>query len=161
MLALGGVIMIQSLMEPYNTNTSTVIAQWYRENTDYNNVRTGDTTATLYQTHGGAFFLVVEKLKEQWNEREQEIVERTYTSCTPLTRDKAQAWILNGDVEVFSNPFGDPPEAEADEEQATDTVYVRVPPALKKQLEAAAKAENVSLNVLALRCFERCMADRA
>ena len=50
----------------------------------------------------------------------------------------------------------DPPEAEA-EAEAGATIYIRVPAALKRRVDEAAKAEGVSGNLWAMRCIERCL----
>src|SRR5262245_6190959 len=57
----------------------------------------------------------------------------------------AQAWLLKGQVNVYGNPFDDPPEAEAEAEPAA-TIYRRVPAALK-DVDAAAEKAGVSANV--------------
>lgn len=63
---------------------------------------------------------------------------------------------MKGDIEVFSNPFDDPPEASAEREDAA-TIYMRVPKALKTRLESAASDAKLSGNVWAMRCIERCL----
>jgi hypothetical protein len=45
---------------------------------------------------------------------------------------------MTGSVEVFHNPFGEPPEAEA-EDQPAATIYVRVPPSLKRRVDEAGR----------------------
>ena len=68
-----------------------------------------------------------------------------------------QPAILKGDVEVFNNPFEDPPEAVAEAELGA-TIYIRVPVALKRRVEEAARRDKVSGNVWAMRCVEKCLA---
>jgi predicted HicB family RNase H-like nuclease len=74
----------------------------------------------------------------------------------PMSPERAQAWLLEGDVEVFSNPFEDPPEAEAEEETAA-TVYTRMTSSLKRDVDAAAEKAGVSVNVWMTRCVEQCL----
>lgn len=64
---------------------------------------------------------------------------------------------MEGDVEVFNSTFDDPPEAGAGGEK-NSAIYVQVPNALKKVVDAAAKRENLSVNSFALRCLERCVS---
>ena len=40
------------------------------------------------------------------------------------------------------------------------TIYVRLPTSLKTQFEAIAANEKLSVNAVAIRCMERCIADR-
>ena len=75
----------------------------------------------------------------------------------PLSPEDAQKWLLEGNVEVFNNPFGDPDEAVA-EAGSVETLYVRLPAALKRRIEQAAEKENVSGNVWAMRCLEKCLS---
>ncbi len=64
--------------------------------------------------------------------------------------------MADGDVEIFRNPFEDPPEAEAEAKPGA-TIYIRVPASLKRSVDEAAKAADVSGNVWAMRCVERCL----
>jgi predicted HicB family RNase H-like nuclease len=61
-----------------------------------------------------------------------------------------------GQVEVFNNPFGDPPEAAAESEPEA-TVYMRIPASLKGSMEKAATVANLSLNSWMMRCAEQCL----
>jgi predicted HicB family RNase H-like nuclease len=140
----------------YNTDTSTMLArrEW-SDDGQYTGVPQ-EGTDTLYQTRGGAFFL------HEWEERQrrnedEEWVTRQYNNFTPLSAEKAQKWLLSGDIEVLHNPFDDPPEAAAEEEPAA-TLYLRIPPSLKRRIDAAAEGEKLSANVWAMRCIERCLA---
>ena len=77
-------------------------------------------------------------------------------SFHPLSPEAANKWLLDGYVEVFNNPFDDPPQATAEAIPGA-TIYIRVPAALKRRVEEAADAEKVSGNVWAMRCVERCL----
>jgi predicted HicB family RNase H-like nuclease len=59
-----------------------------------------------------------------------------------------------GEVEVYLNPF----EERVSEEETEGTIYARIPASLKRKIEEAAKAEGLSANSWAMRCFERCLS---
>jgi len=135
----------------YNTETSTEIAKHEFELTE-----DGEDAGfeILYQTRGGAFFLHSLKRTRIRDEADPSITRaREANSFMPMSRDEAQDWIMTGDVEVFSDIFGDPPEA-AEELSPESTIYVRVPTSLKDRIEAKAKAAGQSVNAWALRCLE-------
>jgi len=77
----------------------------------------------------------------------------------PLTRDEAHRWVMEGQVELFNDVFGEPPEA-GEEAAPGATLYVRVPASLKDQIEAAAAGDKLSVNAWAIRCMEGCVASR-
>jgi hypothetical protein len=135
----------------YNTETSTRLAEsvWKDDADD-------EVTGTLYQTRGGAFFVYEYALKEVWVERIGETIERERNEIIPMSSSEAHEWIMTGQVDVFSNPFDDPPEAAAEAEPGA-TIYIRVPASLKKRVDDAAKAAKASGNVWAMRCIERCL----
>jgi hypothetical protein len=58
-----------------------------------------------------------------------------------MSVDAAQKWMMEGEVEVIDNPFEDPPEA-AEEVETGSTVYVRVPPSLKRSIDQEARWAN-------------------
>jgi hypothetical protein len=142
----------------YNTDTATKLAQKTWESPFG---RTGAKgVRTLYQTKGGAFFLFEENTEGIWNERAGEYEVKTTCAFIPINRKYAEEWILEGkEAKIFNNPFGDPPEAAADASTG-ETMLVRMPPALKRQIEEAAKANDVSMNAFMLRCIEACMRER-
>jgi predicted HicB family RNase H-like nuclease len=76
-----------------------------------------------------------------------------------MSGDEAHKWMLEGDTEVIDNPFEDPPEAEQEVEPGS-TVYVRVPPSLKRAIDQAAGVAKLSVNAWAMKCLERCLSDR-
>ena len=135
----------------YNTATSTLLAQSEYE-TDYNH-ETYHCIGKLYQTRGNAFF-VHEVVNLGYDDEGDEV---TRDKCNPLSSAQAQQWLMTGDVEVFHNPFDEPPEAVAEEEPAS-TIYIRVPQSLKKQVDDAARAGQISGNAWAMRCIERCLS---
>jgi predicted HicB family RNase H-like nuclease len=136
----------------YNTDTATRLARSVWEDTPGEEV-----TGILYQTRGGAFFVHTYAEKEVWIERIGGTEKREVSQFEPLSAKDAHEWIMTGEVEVFSNPFEDPPEATAEPEPGA-TIYIRVPMALKKSVDEAARAASVSSNVWAMRCLERCVA---
>lgn len=144
----------------YNTETSTELARSDYDFEAYGNDPANHGTVTLYQTRGGAFYLVEDGEKEIWNAREKEHEQRAYCNFRPLSAEKAEEWLMRGQVEIINNPFGEVPEATAEAEPAA-TLYVRLPQALKKRIDEAAKADGLSANVYAMRCLERCLAAAA
>jgi hypothetical protein len=137
----------------YNTETATLLATstWTLQN-QYSPHYGAECDGELYQTRGGAFFVIT---TIHTSDRDGEKIDKF--ECQPLSAEKANRWILDGDVEIIHNPFDEPPEAEAEAEPSS-TIYVRVPPALKHQVEQAAATSGVSVNIFALRCLERCVA---
>jgi len=134
----------------YNTDTSTRLANSDYE-TDYNH-QNRPCEGTLYQTRGGAFF-VWETIDLGVNEDGEPWTRERFKA---LSAKEAEEWIMTGDVEIIHNPFGEPPEAVA-EETPSSTLYVRVPPSLKRRVDEAAKDANLSGNSFTLRCLERCL----
>jgi hypothetical protein len=63
---------------------------------------------------------------------------------------------MTGEVDVFNNPFEDPPEATAEAEPGA-TIYIRVPAVLKQRVDRAAGQAELSGNAWAMRCIEKCM----
>jgi hypothetical protein len=131
----------------YNTDTSTVLARSEYE-TAYNH-QDRHCEGTLYQTRGGAFFVAEEIDLGRKDEDGNRIVSNRFVA---LSRERAEKWIMAGDVEVCHNPFGEPPEAEA---EPCATIYLRVPSSLKKRIDQAATTSSMSINAWALRCLER------
>lgn len=95
----------------YNTDTSTRLAEARWEVDDNEGV-----FGTLYQTREGAFFVDQAITKEVWNEYERRTETQIEHVFEPLSPEGAREWLLEGDVEIFSNPFDDPPEAIAEAE---------------------------------------------
>jgi predicted HicB family RNase H-like nuclease len=138
----------------YNTETSTLLAQYEWDNDDERGID------CLYQTRGGAFFIDEEVVKPIWNEREREHEERRTHTFVPKSPDDAHKWLLEIDnLEIFHKPFDDPPEATAEAEPGA-TIYVRVPSSLKKRVDDAAKEAKSSGNIWAMRCIERCLEEK-
>ncbi|MFO1099031.1 MAG: hypothetical protein U1E81_12410 [Xanthobacteraceae bacterium] len=99
----------------YNIETSKLLgrSEWHRDDDSFENAEI-DFEEELFQTKGGAFFKVIWETKRFWNESERENKERIRVNFVPMSRDQAQKWMLEGDTEVLDNPFGDPPEATAE-----------------------------------------------
>jgi predicted HicB family RNase H-like nuclease len=135
----------------YNTDTSTKLAE-----SEYDVPYNHDDCpciATLYQTRGGAYFI---HQRIQVGVDQELGVEATRDRFVALSIEEAQKWIMEGDTEIFHNPFADPPEAEAEVEPGA-TIYIRVPSSLKGRVDAAAEEANLSTNALAIRCMEKCI----
>src|SRR6266404_2783921 len=99
----------------YNTDTSTALGKKTWEDDGEATNQPQRQIEVLYVNRGGAYFIHEEKTYLVWNQREQVREERTDHSFIPQSADDAQKWLLEGDdVEVFDNPFGDPPEATAE-----------------------------------------------
>ncbi len=118
----------------YNTDTASPAARYeYVDEKDY------DVEATVYQTRGGAFFIVhTWQVDGQWKHHFETI-----------SRDEIQRLIEKGDqFEIIDEAaITEPPEAVAESEPGA-TLYVRVPASLKRRVDEAAKDEKLSGNVL-------------
>jgi predicted HicB family RNase H-like nuclease len=137
----------------YNTDTSVLAAETTWEDDDG-----VEHTERLYQTRGGAFFLLDTWTQKVWNEREREELERERAELEPASADRAHKWMLENNVEVFTNPFEDPPGADAASEGGA-TVYARVPAALKRAIDKAASEAKLSTNAWAMRCMQHCLGE--
>jgi len=135
----------------YNTDTSTRVARY-----EYEDDKGYDTEATVYQNRGGAFFIVHswQELHPRGDQRTDMIEKYLFEASS---REQIERMIARGQtMEIIDeNALTVPPEAEEEEEPAT-TAYLRLPPALKNRIEAAAKKDRLSLNAWAIRCFETC-----
>jgi predicted HicB family RNase H-like nuclease len=140
----------------YNIDTSTRLAESRWERHDEPDK---EYFGTLYETRGGAFFVDLEITRQRWNEAKHIQETEVINEFEPLSPDQAQKWLLEGDVEIFRNPFGDPPEAAAESEPGA-TIYIRLPASLKRSVDDAARAANLSANVWAMRCLERCLSSQ-
>lgn len=135
----------------YNTDTSTMVALFDRPASDRDPT---SKTGTLYQTRGGAFFV---HWCEEWHYQEVgEWVSKTTDSFEVMTYDEAHKWVLDGDVEIFSGVFPDPPEATAEEKPGA-TIYIRVPQSLKARIDSASDEAKLSINAWSMRCVEKCL----
>lgn len=138
----------------YNTETASKIASAPFDTTD-----TGDSYGedAMYQTRGGAFFLWEHEVSK-YQDRHGLWHEKAKDTFRPMGREEAYLWVTTAEcVEWVSDVFGDPPET-GDPEPAEATIYLRLPPALKHQVEAAARAETLSVNSFLIRCLETCTA---
>jgi hypothetical protein len=135
----------------FNTDTSTLLARasWTLPDT-YSPHFGSECDGELYQTRGGAFFVITTIHTKDSDGDPVDKVE-----CEPMSTERANAW-MNGDVEIIRNRFEEPPEAEAESEPGS-TIYVRVPIALKRDVDAAAKEAKLSGNAWTMRCIESCL----
>jgi hypothetical protein len=84
-----------------------------------------------------------------------------------LSEEQARAWLAEAPIENsrgeifrgtgFSEIYKEPPGVEG---TACQALYVRMPKILKQRIEAAAKAEGVSLNVWSQRALEAALNPR-
>jgi predicted HicB family RNase H-like nuclease len=135
----------------YNTDTSTLVAQY-----EYEDDKGYQTVAEVYQNRGGAFFIVHSWTEPMPGSQFNEMIHKVLLEES--SREEMERLIDRGEVSIEiinEDALAVPPEAEAEEEPAT-TAYLRLPPALKNRIEAAAKDDGLSLNAWAIRCFERC-----
>lgn len=145
----------------YNTDTSTKVAVSEWEEVDEGPKTDIVVKQELFQTRGEAFFLLIRKEWREFDQNEREWIRDERSEITPISRERAQGWLLNGQVEIIdSSVFGDPPEAEAEDKPGA-TIYLRVPASLKSRIETRAKDEGLSVNAWAMRCMERCLATGA
>lgn len=139
----------------YNTETATLIASGASEDD-----RLGTATDhELYQNRAGIFFAIEEVTKE-YKDRDDEWQERT-TSEWYVVGDavKARNWCERNRLTIHRDIDDMPPEAELDTEKLS-TIYLRLPPVLKKALDDAAQADKASTNTWAMRCLEKCLNER-
>jgi predicted HicB family RNase H-like nuclease len=135
----------------YNTDTSTLVAQY-----EYEDDKGYETVAEVYQNRGGAFFIVHSWKEPDPDSQFGETTDKVLFEAS--SREEMERLIARGQhsIEILDEgALALPPEAEAEEEPAT-TAYLRLPPALKNRIEAAAKKEELSLNAWAIRCLEIC-----
>jgi hypothetical protein len=159
----------------YNTETATLLARSNYEG-DWNNWA-AQGEGELYQTRGGAFF-IVEKLEyiapgplDQFGNETVGAPPVTKMRFRKCSEDGARKWIIEGDVgniqtsngrkksdgvEVFLNPF----EEKVSEDETEGTIYARMPASLKRKIEESAKGDGISANSWAMRCFERCLSSK-
>jgi hypothetical protein len=126
----------------YNTETSTKLGE----------CRWEEGKGVLYQTRDGAFFVDEETTFLEWNERERTEDEKVVHRLVPLSPERAKEWLLEGEVEVFHNPFEKATEAEPEA-----TIYVRVPASLKRRVDETAEEDKMSTNAWVMRCLELCL----
>jgi hypothetical protein len=142
----------------YNTDTSEKIAQMESEEAVFQSDPI-EWEDTLFQTRGGAFFVVQ---KKTWTDRDKkgELGRREKFMFQPMTETEAHDFIMRVGAQVFHNPFEDPPEAENDEERGA-TVFVRTSTDFKHRIDRAAEKAGLSTNAWALRCFKNCLKGAA
>ena len=138
----------------YNTDTSTAIATSQASDDDADGITIKRMEWTLYLTRGGAFFLH-QREDEQHRDDDGGSTWIREDQFFPMLRNEAQAWVMEGQVEIYHDVFGEVPEAAA-EEKPEATIYIRVPEPLKRQIDGLAKEAGQSVNAWATRCLERC-----
>jgi hypothetical protein len=135
----------------YNTQTATLIAEGTSEDANW-----GTAEQELYQNRAGIFF-AIEKVTKEYKDRNDEWRERTTSEWYVLgDAVKARNWCERNGLTILRDIDDMPPEAEFDAEKLS-TLYVRLPPVLKKAIEDAAQANKASTNNWVMRCVERCL----
>jgi HicB family len=124
----------------YNTETATLLAETAHRG-NY-----GGEFDQLYQTRHGAYF----QHDGDWGVSNED---GPLVNITPLPPSKAQAWMeKHASASLIEKHFGEQPEAGESESRIT----VRIPDALKSQIEAMAATHKQSLNAWIMRCVEGC-----
>jgi hypothetical protein len=154
----------------YNTETASRIGSVQHPGWPYTleqNIRTVQMTAgpppckdaatsTLYQTRGGAYFLVREERKDfsaQVDNFGQS--KAVFPGLYPLTRKEALTWAeQHFDTGKLEAMFGEFPEAG----MKSGTMLLRLPETLRRRMQAAAEEETQSLSAWGMRCMERCIS---
>lgn len=143
----------------YNTATATKIAQTQYEPSPQWGGPQGESV--LYQTRGGAFFVHTHEVLT-YQDRKGEWQDRETNEVTAMTREEAHAWVMEGDVELLSDVFGEPPEASGEAVTSEATIYTRLHTSLKERVEACAEADGISVNAYVIRSLEMsCATTRA
>jgi predicted HicB family RNase H-like nuclease len=131
----------------YNTDTSTELAS-LKYKAEYRH-ESYPCDGVLYQTRGGAFFVVL-----KIDLGRDELGKAKSTIRFEAMSDKAaHDWIKAEDTKIFNNPFDKPPKAMAERDPSA-TAYTRLPVSLKQRIDEAAQAENLSTNSYVIRCLE-------
>jgi hypothetical protein len=142
----------------YNTATSMLVAK-AEEHWEFNDLTrqmAGSREHRLYQTRGGAFFLV-SHLQTSRLGADRKLYPIDRHEFEALTPSQAEAWATENpdlDVELLSDVFEEPPEAGDENEDPERTVYVRMPASLHRGIEGAAQNEGLSINAWALRSLQ-------
>jgi hypothetical protein len=142
----------------YNTATAALLGKKKWVERDHNDNEASRGIDILYATKGGAFFVHEHLIERRWNEAERRYYEDPTDRFVPMSPEAAHRWLMadDVDVEVFNNPFDEPPEASAKAEPGS-TIYFRVPAALKTRIEKAAAEASTSVNTWMMRCAEQCL----
>jgi hypothetical protein len=136
----------------YNTDTATLVAQSVIENEGVTN------DCDLYQNRAGVYF-GVDKVTAPYRDKRGEWQERiTYDWTAVGDAAAARKYAEQYGMTILRDIEDMPPEATAGEKMAT--VYLRVTPTLKTELDEAAAEDKVSGNLWATKCLERCLNNR-
>ena len=136
----------------YNTDTATLVASGRADN-DPQVVET-----VLYQNRAGLYFCV-DTITVSFRDRHGEIKERVDHEWNVVgDAAKARAFCEEFALTIDRDIEDMPPEAAPGEKLAT--VYLRVTPTLKADLDEASSEDKISGNLWATRCLERCLGQR-
>ena len=143
----------------YNTETATILGRRKKDG----------VTETLYQTPTHDFFMVEEQMQRVWNPRSGTYQDRPRTALTPKSPDELKTWFSHHGTDrakIGDNRYeavltalkrleSRGPIRRKARIVGSTVIYVRMPMSLKARIEAAAAKANTSVNVWALRAFER------
>jgi len=115
-------------------------------------------TSSLYETRGGAYFLVRD-FDPDSDIADPDVAGQLHihsTGVTPLTRKQALAWAESKDFDAdkIEEMFGKVAEAG----DQTGAILLRLPQTLKLAIEKSAAVAGVSTNTWLMRCAERAIA---
>jgi hypothetical protein len=159
----------------YNSETSLLLGEEINEvpATDWFDLPTTSTThRRLYQTKMGAFWLheTIDHTSVSYDSELGEAIyptERLADKTLSLGRAEARKWLLEREgaaIIVHQNPFHDPPEASAEDDESDVAepeaiLYLRIAPALKAAVERAAKKDGVSVNAWAASLLQQSLSE--
>lgn len=132
----------------YNTETSALIATIPPID--------GDTRTEVYETRTGYFFaLHVSSVDGK-------------ARFEPITPEQFRALLAEANIRAMAPHHGTVVESvqrledflnDSRRNEPEATVFVRLPTSLKRRLDQAAQARSLSMNSLAIRWFEQCLAE--
>lgn len=133
----------------YDTQTAKHVAS-----DSYINVDEYHVIEALYQTPGGAFFMLKRVFGQDLTGNGDQIAHEHWSACS---REQAEHWFREGSaVELFDETvFAAPDEAAAeDDQEKLVTFTLRMSETLRDKLAAAAKSDGLSLNKYLVRCVQ-------
>lgn len=136
----------------YNTDTATLVAETTFEDEGVT------TECELYQNRAGVYF-GIDTVTTPYKDKRGEWQERVSYDWTAVgDAAAAREYVEKYSMTITRDIDDMPPEAVLGEKLST--VYVRVTPTLKSDLDEASSKDKISGNQWATRCLERCLAYR-
>ena len=134
----------------YNTQTSTRLAR--RRLVEAN--ESEKLIQILYQTRGGAFF-VVEANDDVWNEESRSPKLETFGPLSRIAPKRRSVGCLKAKFTSFKIPSGTRRRQPLKRNQVLRSICASA--TLKRAADSAARHQNLSGNVWAMRCIEHCL----